>query len=76
MACITPGIHKQIVNIKLNMNAPMRPVVKTAAGGKRRQRKYLIIIFRVMDSLIVTIGFYSNHPYFTPCTILKQTPGK
>jgi len=37
-----PGIQKQMVRIILNIKAPMRPVVKTAAGGKMKQRKYLI----------------------------------
>jgi hypothetical protein len=51
MAWITPGIQKHSVRIQLNINAPIRPVVKTAAGGNRMQRKYLIIILRAL-------GFY------------------
>ncbi len=39
MAWITPGIHKQSVRIQLSINAPIRPVVKTAAGGNKMQRK-------------------------------------
>jgi len=39
MAWITPGIQKQRVSKQLNINAAIRPVVKTAAGGNNMQRK-------------------------------------
>jgi hypothetical protein len=34
-----PGIQKQMVRIIFNIKAPMRPVVKTAAGGNMIHRK-------------------------------------
>ena len=54
MACITPGTQKHIVSIMLSINAPMRPVVKTAAGGNMIHRKYRILPVRLQVNAEVT----------------------
>src|ERR1700724_978502 len=38
---MTPGIQPNNVRIMLRRKLPMRPVIKTASGGKTTQKKYL-----------------------------------
>jgi hypothetical protein len=39
MAWIMPGIQKKMVNIILNIKAPILPVVSMAAGGNKKHKK-------------------------------------
>jgi hypothetical protein len=40
-----PGTQKQMVRMIFNTKEPMRPVVNTAKGGNKKQRKYRMIIY-------------------------------
>lgn len=60
MACITPGIQKNRVKNILSINAPILPVVRMAAGGSKKHKKYRMAV-------VLMFNYHLDH---TPLNLL------